>query len=1137
MDSQNWLEENGIGYNVIGKDIIKIDSTNYLLVRDKEKIISDDFNIILDEDEFENIDKVQRLIFKFGHKYYWTEVEGKTQFNSLKYLGESIEQYNFPFLGIHGKFELLNGSRNYDDWCKKAKFLGIKTLGIIEKSTLAGVLDFQESCIKNEIKPIIGQTVHVKNNDYYYDIIVYVKNKEGWRNLLKINKEQLVVNYEKKFIEENKLVEYANGLILVIKNTTELPEWRVKKFTENFDDVYYQFAFTSWKSADREQQWLDGLKIYLKNYRGVLKPLLVADAYYLDKDESNLKTHLNNIGKINDYQSNDQYFKYLNNFKQDFLLFDNKELLEEVFEESLNNVYEIEKLCDYKIPTKNRYLPVYKMTEWEKKNFSDNTQLFWYRLNEGLEKKINVKNLTEEQMDVYLKRIDEESDVLIEGNVVDYFLILSDICKWCKENDILVGHGRGSAGGALVSYLLDIIEIDPIEYDLLFSRFLTKARLKGSLPDIDVDFSDRDAVIEYMKQRYGKNYVASVATYGNLKVKNAIKDFSRIYGIEAQKANYITGFIKKDNEAIHFDGLIEFCVQEQRFKSFFKKNPEVFEYFDLVLHQTRTASIHACATVIVPDVDEDGEKVDIFDLLPVKLVDGQLVTEWEGGFIEKAGFLKEDILGLAQLVKFNETLKLIKKNYGQEIDIFKIPLDEKEVLDRFSEGFTEDVFQFTSDGLKGYCKYLKPDNLEEIIAANALYRPGAMESDAHTDFVKIKLGEKEPEYDLHLKDITLNTFGLYIYQEQIMKAYSTITDGTMEDADHFRKYITKAYKLRAKGIVDKDFEKYENVFIGKYVEKGQTEQKAKEIWEKLLAFASYGFNRSHAAAYAIISYISQWFKVNYPLEFWTVSLNTSNDDNRPRRLQEITKNENIFISSIDVNKSDIGFVGDYKTNTIYWSLSSVKQLGEKTVENITKTREKGLYIDIEDFYNKVPSKVNKRQIVNIILSGGFDNLQKIKVVTDRFFILKKFFEISEEQHKIKEYEPYLEDKTFWELKQNELIGFGGISFKELCEQLGFKNYIDDLQEAKLDSYYSIAGIVETVIIRKTKNGDEFAILELQSNNIINKVLLWNDCYEPEKNNIKNCAKKLLTLNGVVKYDTFNNKNCLYSNSKTQIKIV
>lgn len=1148
MEIVNWIKNHNLNAVWIRDRIFSIDGKNYFWLEDSEKIISEDFSVLASEVEMDLIEAsdvgIDRIAFYFGNCWYWTSIDGDTKLNPLRHIGKASVAIDvlegMPFLGVHGKFELLNGSRDYTEWCRKAKFLGYEILGIAEAQTLAGTMQFQKACQAAGIKSILGQSTLVKSKDQNFFIKLYAMNKVGWRNLLRINKAQLVDNWKDKFIEEEELISRSEGLVAVLNPEMELKPWLVDKYLNAFgENLYFQLDLTEWRGKAKDKAWLESIQLYLSKYSSKLKPVLLQDAYYLDSDEAPLKMALNKIGRIKGQSlSDNQYFKNLDEIYDEFQkIFEEPQIF---FFKAVENAIEIGEKCNFEINTKNRYLPKYVMTEEEAAIFSDNGHLFEFKITKGFEEKILPKIKHDQaKIDEYLDRIDEESDILWKGNVVDYFLISSDFCEWCGKNGVLVGHGRGSVAGSLVAYLMNITQVDPLEYGLLFSRFLTEGRLKGSLPDVDSDFSDRDAVVRYLREKYGENYVALVGTYGNMKVKNAIKDFSRINGVNPKVSNYITGFIKKDYEASDFTKLISFAVTDGRFKKFLVDNPKVFQFFYAILHQTRTASIHACATIISPTEDEDGLPVEIHDLMPTKIMDGQLVTEWEGPQLEESGFLKEDILGLKQLEKFIGILKLIEQNHGEKIDIYSIDLNQPEVFEEFGKGLTEDVFQFGTSGLKAYCRSLKPESINELAAANSLYRPGAMESNAHTDFIRIKFGSKQAEYDYLLEDITKETYSIMAYQEQIMKAYSLITDSNLEDADKFRKYVTKAYKLKAKGIKDTEFEKYEKVFLEKYIEKGQNEKDAKAVWEKLQNFASYSFNKSHAVAYSILSYISQWFKVNYPLEFWTNSLTEATDDERPSRLAEIEKGSNISVYPVDVNKSEMKFIGNADDQAIYWSLQSVKWLGEKAALLIIEERKKnGRFFSLKEFISRFEKKnVNKRAITNLILSGGFDQIYEVSVETERFLILDEFFHLIESKDSIDQYIPYKDNKIWWQIIQNELTGFGAISYEYLVNQYKFKDFCKDVQERAINDYVTVSGIVTELKVKKSPKVGEFALLTLDCNNKQNSVMIWNETFELFKAEITECQNKIVILNGQVRFDNWNSQNNVQTNRATKLIVI
>jgi len=646
--------------------------------------------------------------------------------------------------------------------------------------------------------------------------------------------------------------------------------------------------------------------------------------------------------------------------------------------------------------------------------------------------------------------------------------------------------------------------------------------------DIDSDYSDRDAVKRYMESKYGLNYVASVGTYGNLKIKNAIKDFSRLSFIQHSEANIITSIIDKDTESGDIFDLFKLSTKESKLKNFIQNNSEMISELEEVLMNPRNMSIHACATIIFPN---DG--VDLFHKIPVKDIDGQIVTAWEGKQLEKIGYLKADILGLKQLEKFKRIIDLIENNTGEKIDIYSIDLEDKKVYDLFSLGLTEDVFQFGTQGLKAFCKDLQPNSIEELSAANALYRPGAMESNAHTDFIDIKFGRKEPEYDYLLEDITKKTYGLYIYQEQVMQAFQKVTDSSLSEADTFRKLITKV-----KSLVDPQYKEYESIFIERYINKRQTELLAKKVWDKLIQFAKYGFNKSHAVSYAIIGYTAQWFKVNYPIEFWMTSLQEASDKERHNRISEIRKIGHISIIPPEINSSSTEFTLNKESNEIFWSLSSIKYVGEASVKKLINEREEnGKFYSLEEFIKRLPAKsFNKRSITNLILSGAFDRVENIKTENERLLILDSYFHMINKPGELDQYLQYVDDLMYWQIAQFNLTGFGNINYKKALKRYSLDDIVDNIQEVPIDNYVSVSGLVKEVNIRKSKNG-EFATIKLDCNSENINVVIWSQIFELYREEILSSEDKVLILNGQVKNDNYNNCHSLYSTQTSKIIII
>lgn len=1112
----------------------------------------EDFKLILNQVDYDNIEKFKPdyFAFSFGEKWYYTSAsKEEVELNLLRYFGKSknFTEHSFDcYLGVHTGFELCNGSGLAEDWVKKAKFLGIKNFGICELNTLSGVLKFQMACDKEKIKPIIGETVTVKNSQKYakenfkserYELKLYVENEIGWQNLLNINSQINVFN--EGYVDEEFLFSHSEGLTCVITSDKKLDAMFIHIMKTHFKNIYFQIDLVEYSSNEKDKEHLLNIQDYLKSFKKNLQPILLCDSYYLEQEDYEIKRLLNKIGKVGfKYQSKDQHFKTVEEMKSQMR---GLNLDDEFMSLCFENLEAVCKNCQFKIDTDNFHLPRYVMTEDESKKYKDNEDLFWGLIQEGLDKKIVGKVDDEE---IYYKRIEEEIKVLKQGDIVDYFLILADIINWCHRNDVLVGTGRGSSAGSLIAYLINIVELDPIKYDLLFERFLNEARIKaGEFVDIDSDFqsSRRDDVKKYMESRYGVDHVASIGTYGNFKHKGIIKDLGREMGIDYSETNFITSLINKKAEDGEFIDLFKESNHEHKLKAFINKHHKLINRITQIIWQPKTMSIHASATLIVPFEDDKGNKKNIYDWLPVKKVDGMLITEWEGKEVEEAGFLKEDILATLQLDKFRMILDLIKKNHGKEIDWTRdINVEEPEIYKTiWQTGFTEDVFQFTTDNLKNYCKFLKPDRFEELIAANALARPGAMMSNAHIDYAKIKRGEIQPEYDLLLEEVTKKTFGLYIYQEQIMEAFKVITNSTLEEADMFRKIITK---LKSGVQNDENFNKYKKLFCESYIKKGSDESNAIYVWDKLVAFSKYGFNRSHAACYAYEAYVCSWFKYYYPLEFWVTSLTHSKEEALENKIFEIGKLGSIELRPPDINQSGKIYTYDSEKQHIYWSLNSIKFAGDISVDNLIEEREtNGKFKSLEEFVERTKGKkVNKRIVVNLILCGCFDMIYGIENANERLAILEKYFkEILEEELPEEFKSEVVQKESYWQIKAKELCGYGFIDYEKIATSLKIKS-----------TYYSVASLLETrnfggealicgnisVLQEKNSKNGKYAKIIIEDNGLQLQVIFWNEVYERYKELLS--EGQIIAFNGIIKApDKYCHSNSIQSMNSTKINFV
>lgn len=837
------------------------------------------------------------------------------------------------------------------------------------------------------------------------------------------------------------------------------------------------------------------------------------------------------------------------------------------------------------------------------------------------------------------------------------------------------------------------------------------------MPDIDVDFPTkyRDDVKEYIKNKYGYAYTCSIGTYAGMKLKTCLKDFAKIKGLPFDLMNKLTKEI--DNQIEYSWGdLIEYASKSKSLFKFVQENPEIIHLTKFALLQPKAASVHPSAVVIVPKEDLRGNKTNIFEWMPIKKIDGVLVSEWEGKYIDKSGFLKEDILGLSQLDKFKGILTLIKQNRRKNIDVNKISLDDGEVFKYFKRGWCEDVFQFGTMGLMNYCRQVKPEHLEHLIAMTSLFRPGPMESNAHSDFADIKNGKKKPHYDFGLKEVTESTVGLYIFQEQIMKAVNVLGGLTLVQADQLRTYMKKKDKKAMAALGEQ--------FLEGAMKKGCSKKEAGDIWNKLDKFSGYGFNKcidgdetilkvgnafdnfvptisemykikhmtlkeaeesghyslrkkynsrgygmcfslsnegrlkrnkivdirlvgkricykittetgkainvtmnhkfptpdgiklvaqlkvgdslycnsgyeltdkkynfnqgietkeekivsiecigekevydvevsgdishtfvttngivtsnSHAAAYSIMSYWSQWFKVNYPLEFWTTSLQESEETDIPFRLAEMKKTGvEIEIRPPDVNFSNSNFTCDPNENRIFFSLGKIKGLGDVAVKNIIETREKGgEFFSLEEFLSRVPSKVNKTVVKCLIIAGAFDLLENIKAPRDRRDLLETYLKMKNdvlpEKYQTNEAKT---SNSFWVFEQKSLTGFGEVDYEGLIsdsipnKRLS-KLYVTGLEfnNSKEGDEVAIAGKVIAGAERQIKNG-LLVTFNLDSNNTIIPVTLWPDAYERIGERLEDIRGKVICVNGRVKKDKFRGLKTLFSDDRTKLYII
>lgn len=1128
---KEWLDRNKIGYCDLS--LLQFTMPNvgvFGIVQNGGYFFDNSFNLILNSEVEKDVDY---YCFQFGDVWYYIP-QNATQnvvLTPLKYIGQaslSID-VSFPYLAIRGWFDLLNGSRSYDDWCTKAKFLGIDTLAITEKNTLGGALKFQLSCKKYGITPIIGLQVTIKCGSYFCQVKCYVKDSNGWLNLLLINKELNVINGG--WIDVGRFLQLVEGLVVVLD--TKYTDFEHISYFSSISELYWQLDSVEFDDNEHEKWYLLNVKKYIE-FNKIL-PVLICDAFYLDKEDSGVRIILNSIAGERDFISSNQYFKPLDDIYVELVdLFKNEEDFISIFEYARENAIKIAKQCKFNISIGERHLPEYKMDPVQRQLHPSNASLFYSLLESAIESKL----LGVEDVDMYLDRLQEECRIIEKGGFIDYFLILWDIVEYCKQHNILRGIGRGSAGGSLVSYLLGITHIDPLQYGLLFERFLNESRIKESLPDIDIDFpsESRELVQKYMEQRYGVDQVCAIGTYSTLKLKAALKDLGRVYGINIATLNYINKMIPDDTT---FSGLFSLAIENPVIKKFISGNVELVEKLFYILNQPRAKSVHACAMLILPDNKK------VYEWIPVrrdeKNGESILVTEWEGVELEILGFLKEDILGIEQLSKFTAILQLIEKYEKVNIDIYDIPLDDKDVYSYFCNGYNSDVFHFGTKGLTSYCIDLQPSSINDLIVGIALYRPGAMDSNFHNEYVLRKSGKREVQFIPGTEDITKDTYGLLCYQEQIMQICEKVGGFSLMEADNIRKAIGKKNQT----LLDSYYEH----FIQGGIKNGYNVDDVKNLWVVLEKFGRYGFNKSHATAYAITGYICQWLKVHYPLEFWLVALQYASNEDMLGYISEIYNlHIDIGINPPDINYSSIDFAFDVKDKKIFWPINRVRQCGKETVQYILKERgQNGDFFSLDEFLSRVDRKyVNRRVIENFILSGLFDGIEGIQSPIERYSLIKKFYlfyGIKNEPNSdffIINFDK-LQYEWWWILQQKRLSGYGYFDYSNIVHINSFDDSIlVNVNEIKGTLSGGIerivAGIVQSIVVKNSRKG-EFAQILIDYNYINVQVIFWNESWSKYKEFILGNEGNILIVSGLLVYDSWRKENILQVNKNSQVKIL
>lgn len=1037
----------------------------------------------------------------------------------------SFKTYNH--LKIHTQYSICEGAIKIDDLQDFSKSNKIQSLGLCDTSNLCGALEFAEKISKVGTQPIIGTQINFKYGDTIGLLPLFSLNEEGYKRIIKLSSLSYLENDElsdahldfEELLEDNEGVALFSGTIFGLFGKL----FDKGKFSE-IDDIYkkikskYNDRFYLEIQRHNDQNELGFEKFNLKKSLEIEIPIIATnEVFYLDKDMHEAHDALICIGNksyVNEKNriklSNQHYFKT------------NSEMTELFADlpEALENNYNFPLRCNFRPLFSNPVLPNISS---EKGGNADDVlkkdslhglrikfdKIFGIKFNEL---KSNKKFLN------YKDRLDHELSIIIEMKYSSYFLIVSDYIKWAKSNDIPVGPGRGSGAGSLVAWCLSITDVDPIKFNLIFERFLNPDRI--SMPDFDIDFCEekRDLVFEYLTKKY-KDSVAHIITFGKLKARMVIRDVGRVLGLPY-------GFVDSISKMIPFDpsrpqSLSQCIAGEPRLQKLVNEDSRVKKLTDLSLKLeglNRNVATHAAGVVIA-----DKKLTEVVPLY--KDASANLLlpsTQFDMYSAENAGLVKFDFLGLKTLTVINNTQKLIKK-FDKDFNIENISYEDQKVFDLLSSGNTVGLFQVESAGMREALVQMKPNHIEDIIALVALYRPGPM-SNIPT-YNDCKHGRQTPDY-LHplLEDILKPTYGVIIYQEQVMQIAQKLSGFTAGQADLLRRAMGK--KKRA------ELEKQKQGFIAGALKNGIAKDVAAGIFLKIEPFAEYGFNKSHAAAYAIISYQTAFLKTYYPKEFIAASMTMDiSNQNKLSEFYEELKRLNIKVTRPDINEC----FADFRTtdNSFYYALGGIKAVGYEAISNVVKEKVKnGKFSSINDFLKRVnPKDMNKLQLEGLVKAGAFDNLninrQALFNSIPNFILkTKNIFEnksanqidlFSEDEILENNIVNDIQDWNFEERlsKEFEAVGFF-ISdhplnqFTEIFDDYKIKDY----SEFNLNDEIKDANIASTLLKvqeRKTAKGNSYAVLKLTDLTSVFELFIFSDILELNREILIEGNSLILTL--------------------------
>ena len=1059
----------------------------------------------------------------------------------------------FVHLHNHTEYSLLDGCTRLGPLCERAKELGMPAVAITDHGYMYGCAEFYLAAIKAGIKPIIGceiyftpdSTLSRDKRPELYHMILLAKNNEGYKNLMHLVSESAVDGfYYRPRTTFEMLKKYHEGLIAtsaciagIIPKSIDRGEYEVaKQWAQTFSDLFGKEDFyieiqnhgpeVTTDSGLSERQINDVL-VRLANELG-LKVVGTNDIHYLKQEDAYTQDLMLCIG-MGKHVSDTNRMKFKND---QFYLKSPEEMAEALKDhpECLATSLEIADKCNVTIEFGNIILPRYPFLK------KDET-------NESLLKEMSLRGLEErygdltQRMDV-IERFEHEYEIICKKGFAAYFLIVQEFANWARENGIGVGPGRGSAAGSIVSYSLGITRFDPLENDLLFERFLSPERTE--MPDIDMDFDDerRLDVIQHCRDIYGSEKIAHVITYGKMKAKQAVNDSARVLDYPIWKSQAISKMIPNDPKMT----LDKALTGNPDLRKEYESDPDTRKIIDSARKLeglTRGEGVHASAVIICRDA--------VADYVPVKLdtKGGVIITQYDGHMTADMGLLKMDFLGLRTLTVISKALRNIKDNYGIDLDLEKTNWKTDEGVFKLMEtGGTNGVFQIESPGMRALLKRMKPDTYDDVVAVIALYRPGPLGAGMVDDFVDRKQGRKKiVYYDERLKDILESTYGTIVYQEQVMRISIVMSGFTLGESDKVRKAVAKKKIALMKEVEQKwddgNVETMENHWLNGAVRNGYERATAQKIWDDVLAFAEYAFNKSHSAAYGILTMQTAWLKAHYPNEYMASVLSSyTGKTDKIVHYVNACKQDGINVLPPDINESRSDFTA--VENGVRFGLAGLKGVGEKVVEMIIAEREEnGPFTDLYDFVFRVPADAcNKRVVEALVKGGAFDSTgytrRQLWALLHEGSLLERAQQRRQDkedgQTSLLDLFAEVEDGADDSDMEDKIPPADGVEWDRL-QKLEFEKEVvgiyvsdhplsPDTELLKANSHaplsevddedlfhdtytYDFAGMVAGIQVKTTKSGNNMAIMQLEDLESSIECVLWSKTWEKYRDLLQN----------------------------------